>query len=116
VTRPASALAGYEKAKIILILIALSALSIYPRARYRAAAPPHGVILCVKVTFDKLVDMPSVTGLLGSASQYDGADLVQESNNQVVAVVVQYRLGLFGKHSFGTSERDLIFTRISQFS
>ncbi|KAJ7838686.1 alpha beta-hydrolase [Mycena leptocephala] len=33
---------------------------------------------------------------LGSASQYDGADLVQESNNQVVAVVIQYRLGLFG--------------------
>ncbi|KAF7365126.1 Carboxylic ester hydrolase [Mycena venus] len=34
--------------------------------------------------------------VLGSASQYNGAELVQESNNQVVAVVIQYRLGLFG--------------------
>ncbi|KAF8158914.1 alpha beta-hydrolase [Mycena galopus ATCC 62051] len=33
---------------------------------------------------------------LGSASQFNGADLVQESNNQVVVVVIQYRLGLFG--------------------
>ncbi|KAF7365113.1 Carboxylic ester hydrolase [Mycena venus] len=33
---------------------------------------------------------------LGSASQYNGADLVQDSNNKVVAVVIQYRLGLFG--------------------
>ncbi|KAF7365109.1 Carboxylic ester hydrolase [Mycena venus] len=34
--------------------------------------------------------------VLGSASQYNGAELVQESNNQVVVVVIQYRLGLFG--------------------
>ncbi|KAF8158883.1 Alpha/Beta hydrolase protein [Mycena galopus ATCC 62051] len=34
--------------------------------------------------------------VLGSASQYDGADLVQESNNQIVVVIIQYRLGLFG--------------------
>ncbi|KAF7346433.1 Carboxylic ester hydrolase [Mycena sanguinolenta] len=33
---------------------------------------------------------------IGSASQYNGADLVQDSNNQVVVVVIQYRLGLFG--------------------
>ncbi|KAJ6585081.1 alpha beta-hydrolase [Mycena capillaripes] len=33
---------------------------------------------------------------LGSASQYNGADLVQESNNEVVVVIIQYRLGLFG--------------------
>ncbi|KAF8158910.1 alpha/beta-hydrolase [Mycena galopus ATCC 62051] len=33
---------------------------------------------------------------IGSASQYNGADLVPDSNNQVVAVVIQYRLGLFG--------------------
>ncbi|KAF7365111.1 Carboxylic ester hydrolase [Mycena venus] len=33
---------------------------------------------------------------IGSASQYNGADLVQDSNNEIVAVVIQYRLGLFG--------------------
>ncbi|KAF7365125.1 Carboxylic ester hydrolase [Mycena venus] len=33
---------------------------------------------------------------VGSASQYNGAELVQESNNQVVVVIIQYRLGLFG--------------------
>ncbi|KAJ7043846.1 Alpha/Beta hydrolase protein [Mycena alexandri] len=32
----------------------------------------------------------------GSASQYNGGELVQESNNEVVVVVIQYRLGLFG--------------------
>ena len=35
--------------------------------------------------------------VLGSASQYNGAELVQESNNNVVVVIIQYRLGLFGK-------------------
>ncbi|KAJ6462036.1 Alpha/Beta hydrolase protein [Mycena vitilis] len=34
--------------------------------------------------------------IYGSASQYNGAELVQESNNEVVVVVIQYRLGLFG--------------------
>ncbi|KAJ6462025.1 Alpha/Beta hydrolase protein [Mycena vitilis] len=34
--------------------------------------------------------------VLGSASQYNGADLVQDSNNEAVVVVIQYRLGLFG--------------------
>ncbi|KAJ7819378.1 Alpha/Beta hydrolase protein [Mycena olivaceomarginata] len=33
---------------------------------------------------------------LGSASQYNGAELVQASDNQVVVVIIQYRLGLFG--------------------
>ncbi|KAJ6585078.1 alpha beta-hydrolase [Mycena capillaripes] len=32
----------------------------------------------------------------GSASQYNGAELVQESNNKIIVVVIQYRLGLFG--------------------
>ncbi|KAJ7442655.1 Alpha/Beta hydrolase protein [Mycena latifolia] len=32
----------------------------------------------------------------GAASDYNGADLVQESNREVVVVVLQYRLGLFG--------------------
>ncbi|KAJ7167029.1 Alpha/Beta hydrolase protein [Mycena filopes] len=34
--------------------------------------------------------------IFGSASQYNGAELVQESNNELVVVVIQYRLGLFG--------------------
>ncbi|KAJ7134759.1 alpha beta-hydrolase [Mycena epipterygia] len=33
---------------------------------------------------------------LGSAGDYNGAELVQESNREVVVVVIQYRLGLFG--------------------
>ncbi|KAJ6585112.1 Alpha/Beta hydrolase protein [Mycena capillaripes] len=36
--------------------------------------------------------------ILGSASQYNGTELVQESNNEVIVVVIQYRLGLFGKY------------------
>ncbi|KAJ7188730.1 Alpha/Beta hydrolase protein [Mycena filopes] len=34
--------------------------------------------------------------VLGSASQYNGEELVQESKNELVVVVIQYRLGLFG--------------------
>ncbi|KAG0693371.1 Alpha/Beta hydrolase protein [Suillus ampliporus] len=34
--------------------------------------------------------------ILGNASSYNGADLVMESNHGVIAVVIQYRLGLFG--------------------
>ncbi|KAK7032733.1 Alpha/Beta hydrolase protein [Favolaschia claudopus] len=33
---------------------------------------------------------------LGGANQYNGAELVQESDNKVVAVTINYRLGLFG--------------------
>lgn len=32
----------------------------------------------------------------GTASAFDGNDLLQESGNGVVVVVLQYRLGLFG--------------------
>ncbi|SJL12160.1 uncharacterized protein ARMOST_15581 [Armillaria ostoyae] len=32
----------------------------------------------------------------GSASTFDGNDLIRESGNGVVAVIIQYRLGLFG--------------------
>ncbi|KAJ7314752.1 Alpha/Beta hydrolase protein [Mycena albidolilacea] len=32
----------------------------------------------------------------GSASEYNGTEIVVESNRQVVVVVIQYRLGLFG--------------------
>ena len=32
----------------------------------------------------------------GSASPYNGNDLIREAGGGVVAVVIQYRLGLFG--------------------
>ena len=32
----------------------------------------------------------------GNASQYNGNDLIREAGGGVVAVVIQYRLGLFG--------------------
>ncbi|KAL0578550.1 hypothetical protein V5O48_003451 [Marasmius crinis-equi] len=34
--------------------------------------------------------------IAGSASQFQASDLIREANNGVVAVVIQYRLGLFG--------------------
>lgn len=34
--------------------------------------------------------------MAGSASTFNGEDLIRESKNGVVAVVIQYRLGLFG--------------------
>jgi carboxylesterase type B len=32
----------------------------------------------------------------GSAPSFNGDDLIRESNNGVVAVIIQYRLGVFG--------------------
>ncbi|KAJ3916723.1 Alpha/Beta hydrolase protein [Lentinula edodes] len=32
----------------------------------------------------------------GNGSMYHGSDLLQQANNEVVAVIIQYRLGLFG--------------------
>ncbi|KAJ4480045.1 Alpha/Beta hydrolase protein [Lentinula aciculospora] len=32
----------------------------------------------------------------GSASEYPGSDLMLEANNEIVVVIIQYRLGLFG--------------------
>ncbi|KAJ7818652.1 Alpha/Beta hydrolase protein [Mycena leptocephala] len=67
--------------------------------------PPHLRIAYSSVLFtrsefygaftDNCLD-PRWHYILGSASQYNGADLVQESNREVVVVVIQYRLGLFG--------------------
>ncbi|KAE9408456.1 alpha/beta-hydrolase [Gymnopus androsaceus JB14] len=34
--------------------------------------------------------------ILGGADQYLGSDLLREANNEIVAVIIQYRLGLFG--------------------
>ncbi|KAJ7442654.1 Alpha/Beta hydrolase protein [Mycena latifolia] len=43
--------------------------------------------------------VPAVRYVFGSASDFNGAELVQESNREVVVVVLQYRLGLFSKDS-----------------
>ncbi|KAF8158970.1 Alpha/Beta hydrolase protein [Mycena galopus ATCC 62051] len=43
-----------------------------------------------------IVWIPGGGYALGGASFYNGAELVQESNNKVVVVIIQYRLGLFG--------------------
>ena len=37
-----------------------------------------------------------VSYLSGSASMYDGTDLINDAGGDVVVVVVQYRLALFG--------------------
>ncbi|KAJ3732159.1 Alpha/Beta hydrolase protein [Lentinula guzmanii] len=34
--------------------------------------------------------------IMGGADQYPGSDLMREANNEIVLVIIQYRLGLFG--------------------
>ncbi|KAJ7675719.1 Alpha/Beta hydrolase protein [Mycena polygramma] len=52
--------------------------------------------------FNSTASLPTIVWIhgggyaLGSAGEYNGSEIVQESNNQVVVVVIQYRLGLFG--------------------
>jgi carboxylesterase type B len=46
----------------------------------------------------------------GAASSFNGADLIIESNHGVITVIVQYRLGLFGKYAFA-APYDSQFTR-----
>jgi carboxylesterase type B len=35
--------------------------------------------------------------IIGSASDFHGSDLINESNGSVIVVTIQYRLGVFGK-------------------
>ncbi len=42
----------------------------------------------------------------GSASQFDGTQLLREAESGVVAVIIQYRLGLFGARIQGRRELD----------
>ncbi|KAJ7664863.1 Alpha/Beta hydrolase protein [Mycena rosella] len=44
----------------------------------------------------------------GSASEFNGAELVQESNREVVVVIIQYRLGVFGNHCLQKCPRVLL--------
>ncbi|KAE9408462.1 alpha/beta-hydrolase [Gymnopus androsaceus JB14] len=34
--------------------------------------------------------------IMGGADEFSGSDLLREANNEIVAVIIQYRLGLFG--------------------
>lgn len=43
---------------------------------------------------------------IGGPSTFKGDDLVSESNNGVIAVIIQYRLGLFGFLADETVKKD----------
>ncbi|KAF7293280.1 COesterase domain-containing protein [Mycena chlorophos] len=57
-------------------------------AKHRAGKEKEGV--------KEKVGQAKCTSGAGAASLYNGTDLVVESNNNLVVVVIQYRLGLFG--------------------
>ncbi|KAJ3743975.1 Alpha/Beta hydrolase protein [Lentinula detonsa] len=52
--------------------------------------------ISAKPTFPTVVWIHGGGYVAGNASQFHGSDLLQEANNEVIAVVIQYRLGLFG--------------------
>ena len=59
----------------------------------------YGYLIAVLLTkFILIFFFPFVRGgyAFGSAPPYNGNDLVREAGNGVVAVVIQYRLGVFG--------------------
>ncbi|KAE9408455.1 alpha/beta-hydrolase [Gymnopus androsaceus JB14] len=37
-----------------------------------------------------------ISYIMGGADTFEGSDLLREANNEIVAVIIQYRLGLFG--------------------
>jgi carboxylesterase type B len=36
--------------------------------------------------------------IMGDAAQFTGSDLMVEAQNEIVLVIIQYRLGLFGSY------------------
>ena len=44
-------------------------------------------------------ELVTTSYISGGADQYLGSDLLREANNEIVAVIIQYRLGLFGMSS-----------------
>jgi carboxylesterase type B len=47
---------------------------------------------------------PSYSYLGGNAPGFNGSDLIRESSYNVVSVVIQYRLGIFGTVHLGSLE------------
>lgn len=43
-----------------------------------------------------LADTSNPSYIEGGADSFAGSDLMREANNEIVAVIIQYRLGLFG--------------------
>jgi carboxylesterase type B len=54
----------------------------------------------------------------GAASNFDGADLIVDSNHGVISVLIQYRLGLFGMFycSFQSQIRTKVYALPIRFS
>lgn len=80
--------------------------------QYREGAYPH-ILLCLQsygFMAAGRISTPEIALLLmirictsyinGNASAFPGSDLVQEANNEVIAVPIQYRMGLFGMVSY----------------
>ncbi|KAE9402363.1 cephalosporin esterase [Gymnopus androsaceus JB14] len=74
--------------------------------RFRAPQPPANVdgvqsadtkpLECIQGLATDSEDCLFLNYIIGNASMYPGSDLLQEANNEVIAVLIQYRLGLFG--------------------
>ncbi|KAE9407596.1 alpha/beta-hydrolase [Gymnopus androsaceus JB14] len=74
--------------------------------RFRAPQPPANVDgvqsadtkppECIQGFATDSEDCLFLNYIIGNASMYPGSDLLQEANNEVIAVLIQYRLGLFG--------------------
>ncbi|KAG0692418.1 Alpha/Beta hydrolase protein, partial [Suillus ampliporus] len=63
-------------------------LNVYTPGSKVVATPPEGLPVVVWIHGGGYIQ--------GNASLFDGADLVMHSNHGVIAVIIQYRLGLFG--------------------
>lgn len=46
-----------------------------------------------------------VSYVAGAASEFNGEDLIRQSNRGIVVVLIQYRLGIFGKPAFSNLVR-----------
>ncbi|KAG0695775.1 Alpha/Beta hydrolase protein [Suillus ampliporus] len=66
-------------------------LNVFTPASEVVAIPPGGLPVVVWIHGGGYIE--------GNASLFNGADLIIESNHAVIAVIIQYRLGLFGMSS-----------------
>ena len=57
----------------------------------------HGYLLApLSTNFSLIISFARGGYILGNASVFNGNDLIREAGGGVVAVIIQYRLGLFG--------------------